>query len=119
MKLSGLILLTLVPLFVLAKSDYRGPVNLVGATQDNKGDIESCLVSKSAKFNGVTYIVGHDQKGKNSLYKYSISGHHALNYEVSVADTTKNRVVKISHAYSENPEIKKMDDTLLDCAGLS
>jgi len=118
MKFSGLILLTLVPLSVLAKSDYRGPANLVGVTQNSKSDIESCLVSKSAKFSDVTYVAGHDPKGWNSLYKYSISGHDVLNYQISVADTTENRVVYISHAYSESPEIKKMDDTLLDCAGL-
>ncbi len=118
MKFSGLILLALVPLSVLAKSDYRGPKNLVGATQDSKSDIESCLVSKSEKFSGVTYVVWHDPKGRHSFYKYSIRDHYKLNYQITVADKIMNRGVHISHAYSESPEIKKMDDSLLDCVGL-
>lgn len=118
MKLSGLFLMSLIPLSALAKSDYRRPAHFVGATQSVRADIESCIVSASATFSGVTYAVGHDRKTKNSLYKYSVSGHEVLDYQISVADTGENRIVHISHAYSENPEVKKMDGILLECVSL-
>lgn len=53
MKFSGLILLAFIPLSVLAKSDYKGPKHLVGASQDSKQAILTCFEKRKLQWSNL------------------------------------------------------------------